>query len=123
MNSKPYISEKKRVTVLLLGAIVALFTLLSYSPVDQPTIDTEKEELADCSTSQEESQEQQQTSLSSFNAVTHVIQLHVPIVGDYIKVEFPTELSSFFSEEIFGGISTSKLFRTLFRRIISPNAP
>lgn len=120
MNSKTNISGKNRLLVILLGFTVALFTLASgYVKTD---IAEEKETKEVTQTSDKKSPESQAT-LSVFDAIPNVLQINLPTFLDILISEIEIVIEEKLEIDQIREKGTTEFFRTLFRRIISPNAP
>lgn len=120
MNSKTNISTSSRVLVLMLGFFVALFTLASGYVKSVQSDDITTKEV----TQQQEDQSQESNAtISSFDAITNVLQINLPNFDDFSIARIIIEFSENTELVELREKGTTKFFKTLFRRIISPNAP
>ncbi len=120
MNKKLNISQKNRILVLLLGFVVALFTLAAGYVEPTKSLDSSNEEVAQAADDQSP---ESQTYISAFDAIPNILQISLPAFEDYLIAEIilDTEDESVIFE--LKELGTTEFFKTLFRRIISPNAP
>ncbi len=122
MQKKNYISASQRVMVLLIGMMVALFTLSSgYNFIDKQEVSKEKQEVSTNDTQDETPVEQ--SSISSFNAISQGLQVNFPEFEGVIEKFIPTITDRPLQFVEYFEKSTTSFFKTLFRRIISTNAP
>ncbi len=130
MKELLHISKKNQLATIVLGLIIAMFSVVApyyyfVSPVEAQIVEqvNDHEDQAEKGESSQESPVKE-TIVKALDAVPNVLQISFPsvVATGFLDISFDSiEYLIENGHEVVK--SSSKYFKTLFRNIISPNAP
>jgi len=131
MKGLLHISKNNQMAALVLGFIIAIFSIvaphystdsLSYERIEEVSSDQRTSENTEHDHSKDKPVKEK--LVKAIDAVPNVLQISFPGIVSANIPDFSIELQEFLVEKAqVTVLSTSKHFKTLFRHIISPNAP